>query len=92
MGVGSFRLEFLPSARKALESIARPDRHRIEAKVAALAATPRPHGVEKLSGAEKLYRVRSGDYRIVYEVRAEVLVILVVRIAHRREVYRKLPG
>lgn len=90
MGVGSYRIEVLPSARKALESVAKPDRHRIEAKISALAATPRPHGVEKLSGAETLYRVRSGDYRIVYEIRDEVLVILVVRIAHRREVYRKL--
>ena len=88
--MGAYRIEVLPSARKALEAIARPDRHRIEAKIAALAATPRPPAVEKLSGAETLYRVRSGDYRIVYEIRDEVLVIVVVRIAHRRDVYRKL--
>ncbi len=82
----------LPSARKALEALAKPDRRRVEARLVALATDPRPHGVEKLTGAERLYRVRAGDYRVVYEVRDHVLLVLVVRVAHRREVYRKLPG
>jgi len=49
---------------------------------------PRPPGVKKLSGEDELYRIRVGDYRIVYQIRDNELVVLVVRVAHRREVYR----
>ncbi|PYM57636.1 MAG: hypothetical protein DMD79_20035 [Candidatus Rokuibacteriota bacterium] len=55
-------------------------------KIDGLARDPRPSGVEKLAGSERLYRVRSGDYRIVYEIQDERVLVLVVRIGHRREV------
>jgi mRNA interferase RelE/StbE len=53
-----------------------------------LAGHPRPPGCEKLVGAEDLYRIRVGDYRIIYQIRDELLLVLVVKIGHRREIYR----
>ena len=61
---------------------------RVAAALASLASEPRPHGVKKLSGEENLYRVRVGDYRIIYQVRDRELVVLVLKIGHRREIYR----
>jgi mRNA interferase RelE/StbE len=57
-------------------------------KLDALQEEPRPVGVEKLAGAENLYRVRVGDCRIVYAIRDRELVVIVIRIGHRREVFR----
>jgi len=54
----------------------------------ALAINPRPKGVKKLTGLDSLYRIRTGDYRIVYQVRDDRLIVLVVRIGHRKDVYR----
>ena len=53
-----------------------------------LAANPRPPGCEKLAGVEDIFRIRVGDYRIIYHIRDEVLLVLVLKIGHRREVYR----
>jgi len=63
------------------------DRGRIIARIQALAEDPRPVGAEKLSGQER-YRVRQGDYRILYEIEDQILRIMVVKIGHRRDVYR----
>ena len=84
----AYTVELKPSAAKALEALPRPDQRRIAARIDTLATDPRPVGVKKLGGAENLYRIRVGDYRIVYQVQARRLVVLVVRIAHRRDVYR----
>ena len=61
---------------------------RVAAAMEALTANPRPHGVKKLSGEESLYRIRTGDYRIIYQIRDKELIVLIVKVAHRREVYR----
>ena len=61
---------------------------RLDRAILGLAATPRPHGSAKIHGEERQYRIRAGAYRIVYEVYDEALVVVVVRIGHRREVYR----
>jgi mRNA interferase RelE/StbE len=61
---------------------------RLVAAMRGLASDPRPPGCEKLAGMESLYRIRVGDYRIVYQIQDEVLLVLVVKIGHRREVYR----
>jgi len=88
--VARYRLLIKKSAAKELEAIAgKKDRARIAARISALADNPRPPGVEKLSGATEKYRVRQGDYRIVYEIQDDVLVVYVVRIADRKDVYRK---
>jgi mRNA interferase RelE/StbE len=66
-----------------------PDvRRRLVRKLAALEDNPRPRGVEKLAGVEELYRVRVGTYRIVYAIRDRELVVVIVRVGHRRDVYR----
>ena len=61
---------------------------RLREEIAALAENPRPPGCVKLQGESELYRVRVGDYRIVYQIRDAVLTVLVVQIGHRREIYR----
>ncbi len=63
-------------------------KQRIGQKIDLLAENPRPPGCEKLSGTENRWRVRVGDYRIIYEVYDNRLVVLVIRIGHRREIYR----
>jgi mRNA interferase RelE/StbE len=78
-----YRIEFKPSAARSLGKLPAQTRKRIAAKVNALAKNPRPPGVEKLSGAESLCRIRVGDYRIIYEIQDQVLLILVVKVGHR---------
>jgi mRNA interferase RelE/StbE len=86
--VASCRVVIKRSAAKELAAIgSRDDRRRIVAKIRLLADDPRPPGCQKLSGAEK-YRVRQGKYRIVYSIEDDRLVVIVVRVAHRREEYR----
>jgi mRNA interferase RelE/StbE len=74
--------------RKDLDSIPKSDLQRIMARIASLADNPRPPGSEKLSGEEK-YRVRQGNYRIIYSIEDSRLIVMIVKVGHRREVYRK---
>jgi mRNA interferase RelE/StbE len=74
--------------RKVLDGLPDDLRVRLVRKLLALEANPRPAGVEKLSGMDGIYRVRVGDWRIVYAIRDRELVVIVIRIGHRREVYR----
>ena len=78
------------SALRALKRLPERIRARIDEHILALAANPRPQGVEKLSGSDCSYRLRVGDYRVLYEIHDEILHVLVVKVAHRREVYRGL--
>ncbi|MDO8136857.1 MAG: type II toxin-antitoxin system RelE/ParE family toxin [Candidatus Brocadiales bacterium] len=75
----TYTIELTPKARRQLRGINKYDRHalpRIKARIDGLAYNPRPQGVKKLSGAESLYRVRVGDYRIIYEIQDKALVVL----------------
>jgi mRNA interferase RelE/StbE len=85
---GSYRVEVRPAALKQLDRVHGPDRARILRRVQSLADNPRPAGVTKLAGSDDLWRIRVGDYRVVYIVVDEVLVVTVVAVGHRREVYR----
>ena len=85
--MASYSLLLTRSAAKELDGVPTKDRHRLVARIAALADDPRPMGAEKLSGANK-YRVRQGDYRILYEIEDAALVVTVVRVGNRRDVYR----
>lgn len=76
-------------ARKALDAIDRPIRRRIVAKIEELAIDPRPAGATMLKGRHGDWRVRVGDWRIVYTVEDSVLLVLVIEIGHRREIYRR---
>lgn len=61
---------------------------RLEPTIDRLVDDPRPRGTVKLKGEDELYRIRAGDYRIVYEVRDAALVVVVIKVGHRRDVYR----
>ena len=85
--MASYKLLIKRSAAKELERLTLQDRRRISARIQALGADPRPPGGEKLSGEEK-YRVRQGDYRVLYVIDDGAQTVTVVSIGHRRDVYR----
>lgn len=85
---GSYRIRWKQSATKELRKLPRALIPRVLEAVEGLATDPRPHGTRKLAGTEHSYRLRIGDYRVVYSIEDEVLTVHVVRIAHRRDVYR----
>jgi len=86
-----YQLEITPSTLKHLSSLPRKTQERIAAAIDALRFEPRPHGVKKLSGVDDLYRIRVGNYRVVYTIRDERLIVIVLRIAHRKDAYRGGP-
>jgi mRNA interferase RelE/StbE len=81
----SYRLSFKRSVTKDFRSIPQEDVRRILSRIDALALEPRPQGCQKLTGQER-YRVRVGRYRIVYEIRDDLLLVIVVAVAHRKGV------
>lgn len=72
-----------------MAALPEPARRRVDAAILALADNPRPNGCRKLAGEEGQWRIRVGDFRVIYQVRDAVLLVLVVRVGHRREVYRE---
>jgi mRNA interferase RelE/StbE len=87
--VAGYRLLIKASAAKEIEAPGqKKDRQRIVNRIGALASEPRPTGCEKLAGAEERYRVRQGQFRIVYAIDDASRTVEVVKVGHRREVYR----
>ena len=87
--MAGYRLLIKPSAGKEIEALdQKKDRQRIVKRIAALASEPRPVGCEKLAGAEERYRVRQGQFRIVCAVDDATRAVEIVKVGHRREVYR----
>lgn len=82
-----YELKFRKSVHKDLHGLPKADLLRILNRIESLRDDPRPAGSQKLSGAEK-YRVRQGDYRILYSIDDDAIVVEVVKVGHRREVYR----
>ena len=85
--MGRYEVRLRQSVEKDFRPIPKRDVQRIVAAIAALADDPRPIHSRKLSGWEK-YRLRCGVYRVLYEIQDDILVVCVVKIAHRKEVYR----
>jgi mRNA interferase RelE/StbE len=86
--VAKYRILIKPSAVKEIEAIPlKKDRRRIVDRIGKHAENPRPSGCEKLSGQDK-YRIRQGRYRIVYSIEDQDLVVYIVKVAHRKDVYR----
>ena len=83
----SYKVLIKPSAAKEIEGIPKKDRIRVVERIQGLAQDPRPPGCEKLSIQDR-YRVRQGDYRIVFSIDDGAGTVLIVKVAHRREVYR----
>ena len=88
--MATYTVTILPSALRQLAALPRHDRKRIKERIDGLAADPRPPGVKKLKGESDLFRLRSGSYRIIYSIEDVRLIVLVIRIGHRRDVYRGL--
>ena len=84
----SFSVQWRHSTRKDIRSLPRQEVARIVAAVAQLASDPLPHGSQKLSGSERTWRIRVGDYRVVYEVFSDSHIVEVQRVRHRKDVYR----
>jgi len=86
--MGNYSIEIKKSAAKEIAKLQKPVLKRVLEKIQALASEPRPTGCKKLSGEEK-YRVRVGDYRILYMIEDDVLIVYVVKVGHRRSIYEK---
>jgi mRNA interferase RelE/StbE len=85
--MASYEVRFRKSVSKDLDPLPKRDIQRIVAAIAGLADDPRPSQSKRLSGSEK-YRLRCGVYRVLYEIQDDILVVCVVKVGHRREVYR----
>lgn len=86
MMASSYRTEFTPAAARQLRKLDLTGQRRVQAVIELLATDPRPPGAKKLAGGEGEWRVRTGAYRVVYEIDDEMLLVLVVTLGHRRDV------
>ncbi len=84
----TYAISWTPQAQRQAHSLDATVARRVFAAVARLAVDPRPSGVKKLVGADDLWRIRVGDWRVIYRVRDAELIVLIVRVAHRRESYQ----
>lgn len=84
-----YKVELAPVAARQIKKLPASIQKRIIGRLEKLGKSPRPTGVKKLTGEENLYRLPAGDYRIIYQILDRVLLILVVKIGHRRDVYRQ---
>ncbi|MCY7374731.1 MAG: type II toxin-antitoxin system RelE/ParE family toxin [Pyrinomonadaceae bacterium] len=82
-------MNFKPAALRQIQRLSKSDQKRISRKIETPADNPLPDGVKKLAGEEGFYRVRVGDYRIIYTIDGEKMIVLVITIGHRREIYRR---
>lgn len=85
-----YRVEVKSSAQKEISRLPGDTRRRVLLAMAGLAGDPRPAGARKIVGADDTYRIRVGDYRVVYQVADRVLLVFIIRVAHRKDVYRGL--
>jgi mRNA interferase RelE/StbE len=83
-----YRIEFSPTAKSQFKKLPKEVQARLKHRIDILAENPFPRGVKKLSVEEDLYRLRIGDYRIVYQVQGKALFILILKLGHRKDVYR----
>jgi mRNA interferase RelE/StbE len=84
----TYRVEVAPAARRELRKFDPQIRRRVQAAIELLAETPRPPAAKQLVNSGGAWRVRTGDYRIVYEIHDDRILVLVLRIGHRRDIYR----
>jgi mRNA interferase RelE/StbE len=84
----TYQIEFKTRAKKELARVPKEFAQKIIVEIASLAQNPRPNGCKKLVGAEYTYRIRVGDYRVIYTLFEQQLIIEVIKIGHRKEVYK----
>lgn len=85
----SYRVEFTTAAARQVKKLPRPARDRILDAIDDLQHDPRPNGAKKLAGEQSAWRIRVGDYRVIYDVLDHELVVTVLRAGHRREIYER---
>jgi mRNA interferase RelE/StbE len=83
-----YRIEFSPTAESQFKKLPKEVQTRLKHRIDTLAENPFPRGVKKLSAEENFYRLRIGDYRIIYQVKGKALLILILKLGHRKNVYR----
>lgn len=86
--MASYSVFLVPATRKQVEELQKRDRQRVLDAIGSLREDPRPHGCEKLSALDK-YRISVGDFRVVYTIDDTIVRVVVVRVGHRRDVYRR---
>ncbi len=86
--MGSYQIEFAKSVRKELLRLQPQMAKRIDTAISNLRENPFPPGSRKLVGDEQSHRIRIGDFRLIYEVRESVLVVLILQVGHRKDIYR----
>ncbi|MCC5662468.1 type II toxin-antitoxin system RelE/ParE family toxin [Nostoc sp. CHAB 5784] len=84
----TYQIEFTKGANKQLKKLPSHIKERIDSKIEQLAIEPRPVGVKKLADEESLYRIKVGDYRVIYQIFDTILLVSVIKVKHRRDVYR----
>ncbi|MDZ4872108.1 MAG: hypothetical protein CLLPBCKN_001496 [Chroococcidiopsis cubana SAG 39.79] len=84
----TYSVEIAPAAKRQIKKLSKNIQQLIVERLEQLAEIPRPPGVLKMEGEESLYRIRVGDYRIIYEIQDRVLLIVIVKVGHRSSVYR----
>lgn len=87
--MAGYTVDFTTGAAREIRKLDAGARRRILASIAELAADPRAKGCKKLAGEQSAWRIRIGDYRVLYEIQDDILTVTVVRVAHRREVYKR---
>ena len=87
--MANYKIEITASAEKSLKKIPKKDLEKVVEAIQVLAISPFPSGCRKLKGEEDVYRVRQGNYRIIYEVIENKLIVLVLKIGHRKDIYKK---
>jgi len=86
--MASYEIEITRTAEKRLKQLPRQDQERVVRAIIALAGEPFPRGSRKLSGYDDVFRIRVGQYRVIYSVSGQKLIIIILKIGHRRDVYR----
>ena len=83
-----YSIAFAAAAKRQFDKLPRPAQRQLGEVMAQLTENPRPPGVVKLAGEDGLYRVRGGDYRAIYRIEDDRLLLLVIKVGHRRDIYR----
>ena len=86
--MASYNVELTRTAEKQLRRIAKRDRNRMVEAIRGLADTPRPNGARKLQGYDAVYRIRVGRHRVVYEVFDDRVIVIVLKVGHRKDIYK----
>jgi mRNA interferase RelE/StbE len=83
-----YKIEWLKSAEKEFHKLPKKEKAFLVVKILELAKNPKPIGCKKLEGSQNTFRIRHGNFRVLYQIEARVLIVVIVRVAHRKEVYR----